>query len=37
MFALDGLMESTHVVEHPDRYLSKSVFELLGLSSEVLA
>ena len=36
MFALDGLMESAYVVEHPDRYLSKPVFDLLGPLSEVL-
>ena len=36
MFALDGLMESAYVVEHPDRYLSKPVFEPMGSLSEVL-
>lgn len=37
MFSLDGLMESAYVVEHPDRYLSKPVFDPLGSLSEVLA
>lgn len=37
MFALDGLMESAYVVENPDAYLGKPVFELIGLLSEVLA
>ena len=36
MFTLDGLMESAYIVEHPDRYLSKPVFDLLGSLSEVL-
>jgi len=36
MFALDGLMESAYIVENPDRYLSKPVFDLLGPLSEVL-
>jgi hypothetical protein len=36
MFALDGLMESAYVVENPDHYLSKPVFDLLGPLSEVL-
>ena len=36
MFSLDGLMESAYVVEHPERYLSKPVFEWVGSLSEVL-
>jgi hypothetical protein len=36
MFALDGLMKSAYIVENPDRYLSKSVFDLVGPLSEVL-
>lgn len=37
MFALDGLMESAYVVENPDTYLAKPVFELVGSLNEVLA
>ena len=36
MFSLDGWMESAYVVENPDRYLSKSVFELIGSLNEVI-
>ena len=36
MFSLDGLIESAYVVENPDRYLSKSVFEMVGLLNEVI-
>ena len=37
MFSLDGLIESAYVVENPDRYLSKSAFEMVGLLNEVIA
>jgi hypothetical protein len=36
MFTLDGVMESAYIVEHPDHYLSKPGFELLGPLSEVM-
>ena len=36
MFSMDGLMESAYVVEYPDRYLSKSAFDLIGSLSEVM-
>jgi hypothetical protein len=36
IFTLDGRMESAYVVERPERYLSKPVFEMLGLLNEVL-
>jgi hypothetical protein len=36
MFSLDGRIESAYVVENPDRYLSKSVFELIGSLNEVI-
>ena len=36
MFSLDGWMESAYVIENPDRYLSKSVFELIGSLNEVI-
>jgi len=36
MFSLDGWMESDYAVENPDRYLSKSVFELIGYLNEVI-
>jgi hypothetical protein len=36
MFSLDGLIESAYVVEHPDHYLSKSTFDLVGPLSEVI-
>lgn len=36
MFTLDGVMESAYIVEHPDHYLSKPSFELLGPLSEVM-
>jgi len=35
-FSLDGLIESAYVVEHPDHYLSKSAFDLVGPLSEVI-
>jgi len=37
MFTLDAWIESAYVVEYQDRYLSKSVFEPVGLISEALA
>lgn len=36
MFGMDGLMESAYIVENPNRYLSKPVFDLIGPLSEVL-
>jgi hypothetical protein len=36
MFSLDGWMESAYVVEHPEHYLNKPVFEFVGLLGEVL-
>ena len=36
MFSLDGLMESAFVVERPDYYLDKPVFERIGPLNEVL-
>ena len=36
MFDLEGLLESAYVVERPDRYLIKSVFQQLGPLDEVL-
>ena len=37
MFSIDDLMESAFVVDRPDRYLNRSVFEMVGLLKEVLA
>ena len=34
MFDLDGMSESAFVVERPDRYLSNSAFQRLGLVNE---
>jgi hypothetical protein len=36
MFSIDGLTESAFVIDRPDRYLNRSVFELVGLLEEVL-
>lgn len=37
MFNLEGIMESAFVVERPDRYLSRSIFERIGTLDEVLS
>ncbi len=37
MLTLDGVMESAYVVENPDFYLSKPVFEMMESLDEVLA
>ena len=34
MFSIDGLMESAFVIDRPDRYLNRSVFEMVGLLEE---
>jgi len=36
MFTLEGIMESAFVVERPDYYLDKPVFERIGSLNEVL-
>jgi hypothetical protein len=36
MFDLDGVLESAYIVERPDRYLNRSVFELVGTLGEIL-
>jgi hypothetical protein len=36
MFDLDGVLETAYVVERPDRYLNKSVFQRLGSVHEVV-
>lgn len=35
MFAYDGILESTFVVERPKRYLSRPGFEWIGSLNEV--
>jgi hypothetical protein len=37
MFSMDGLIETAYVIEHPGRYLSKPVFDLVGPLGEVIA
>jgi len=36
MVGLDGVLESAYLVERPDRYLNRPVFEFLGSLGEVL-
>lgn len=36
MFDTDGVLESAYVVERPDSYLNRSVFEPLGTLGEIL-
>jgi hypothetical protein len=36
MFALDGVLETAFIVEHPASYLNKSAFQLIGRLSEVM-
>ena len=36
MFDLDGVLESAYVVERPDHYLNRPVFELLGTLGEMI-
>ncbi len=36
MFDLDGVLETAYIVERPDRYLNRSVFESVGTLDEVL-
>ena len=37
MFDLDGVLESAYIVERPDLYLRKSVFDRLGALEEILS
>ena len=37
MFDLDGVLESAYIVERPDLYLGKAVFDRLGRLEEVLS
>ena len=37
MFDLDGVLESAYIVDRPDLYLRKSVFDRLGALEEILS
>jgi len=37
MFDLDGVLETAYIVERPDLYLRKSVFDRVGALEEVLS
>ncbi|MDE0077693.1 MAG: hypothetical protein OXO50_09245 [Caldilineaceae bacterium] len=37
MFDLDGVLETAYIVERPDLYLRKSVFDRVGALAEVLS
>ena len=37
MFDLDGILETAYIVERPDLYLHKSVFDRVGALAEVLS
>ncbi len=37
MFDLGGVLESAYIVERPDLYLRKSVFDRLGVLEEILS
>ncbi|MDE0143713.1 MAG: hypothetical protein OXI80_14355 [Caldilineaceae bacterium] len=37
MFDLDGVLESAYIVDRPDLYLGKPVFERVGALEEILS